>query len=144
MEVMIIILVIIITLFFIINHENNLEHLTSDEISKLNSEAIMNVASVYNNDMLKVSNAEITNNLVVRGTTTIKGLNADNIAVDGMSNLKGGVSVGDKSYFDNDVIIKGRLIVNGVIVPASVTGNVNAIIAGESVTNISPEVQKSK
>lgn len=156
---LIVFFVLIFALWYVINNE--MEHLTVDEITQLNNTAISNASGTITKDNMQISNLNVANTISVGGLTTMNGglavptgkpvtfggdvtisgkLNGgsvsqqlptdptfNSVTTNGMSNLNGGVSVSNKSFFNDDVNIKGKLIVGGVIIPST-----SSVTAGSS------------
>jgi len=101
-----IIVFITICLFLILyKNVNNIENMATtsatETTANLNNEAIQNIASVYNEAEMKVTNLSVTNNEVITGNLTVGGiatitgnLNAGATAtITGLTTFNGGVNI---------------------------------------------------
>lgn len=116
------IIICLFGLYLVLFHNNNNEHLTTDE-------AIQNLASLYNSGTLKATNLEISGDLKVAGNSmlnnvsvsknvTTPDLTTDNIIVNknltanNDANIKGILSVTGKSKLASNVELGDNLVMN--------------------------------
>jgi hypothetical protein len=115
-------------------------HYNNENIENMsNDEAIQNVANLYNNQNMKLSNLEVTQNNKVSGNTTTTTLNVSDISITpskiegagrlhitGADNLyvlnKTGLVVGKEWGGSGDVSIQGNTNIGGSL---NVGGNIN-------------------
>jgi hypothetical protein len=72
-----VIILLLLAILFLYNKQENL-----DTIPSLSNEAIQNIASVYNNQNMKVTNLKVTNNINTDGTINASGaINASSLTL---------------------------------------------------------------
>lgn len=103
-KILILLILILIVVLFMLNNNEHLE-----TTPPLSNEAIQNIASVYNNQNMKVSNIETTGNINTRGDINISGNVVTNNLTSGSINISGSTisSTASAPYF-----LKNSMICN--------------------------------
>jgi len=91
----IVVIIFLIIYFLFIKNSINIDNFTSEtgaantETCAINCEALQNLASLYSNSNMTVSNINITGNASITGTTTLNNTSASNINVTGNTAVGG-------------------------------------------------------
>ena len=129
MDTVYIVAIILVILFFYHNYfkTGNAEHTTS--ISEANHEAILMLASIYNNKKLIVDNLEVIENVEIKGNTKIQG-NADikgNTGIEGNADIKGSTGIQGNTNIQGNTEIKGDTVCDKTLkVNNSFTGHIES------------------
>jgi hypothetical protein len=125
-----VILIVFIVLIIVMLLFNNKEHMTDGDASKLNLEAIQNIASLYNTSgILTVPSLNVANDATISKVLNAKSdINVtNNLSVSGTTKLKGGKVYYDGKYYNDtwfpyidginyirgDTLLEGKLDTKG-------------------------------
>ena len=137
---------------YVLLDKSNIEGMSSESSScgcgDLNSEALQNIASIYNNNSLTITDLNVTGKLTVGGSTTCAGLltASGGIAATNMT-ASGTLTVGDATKGTGLLTANGGIAATNMTASGTltVTGNIdggncikakNTLIAGDLVSGI--------
>jgi len=117
----------------IVLYNNNVdsEHLTP-------TEAVANIASLYNNGTLTSTNMNVTDTLTVSGNTSISGTTSvgGNTSVTGTLNVTGNTTLSEAKIGGNTIVTSEGIKANGVMTSKIVPNANNSLVIGSEETDL--------
>lgn len=129
--IIVVIIIIIILILICVVYNNNSEHLTP-------TEAVTNIASLYNNSTLTSTNMNVTDKLTVSGNTSMNGgasING-NTSIAGALDITGNVTLSEAKIGGNTIVTSEGLKANGVMTSTIVPNSNNELIIGSEETDL--------